>query len=61
MLTRKWQKAQSCGSLVCLEVKKRGGTIYIRDNKSKKFVIKTDEASWGDFIQGVKNNEFDLL
>lgn len=60
MITAKWQKSLSCGLAGCIEVKKWRGIIHIRDTKKKKVVIQIDEASWSDFIRGVKNNEFDL-
>lgn len=60
MLTTQWQKSSKCTVGPCVNVKRDGDSVVIRDDKSPGIEIMTDPTSWQAFIEGVKAGEFDL-
>ena len=61
MLDNKWKRSSKCPPFPgCIEVMRKGTEILVRDDKSKRIVVRTNSRSWKGFIDGVKAGEFDL-
>lgn len=65
MLKNTFMKSSYCGSLAgmyCVEVAKTNdGGVLVRDSKNPDHtILKFTHHEWKAFVQGVKNNEFDV-
>jgi len=62
-LDETWRKSTRSGTNgACVEVRKVGGSVQLRDTKGHGYgpVITFAEAQWGAFVEGVKDDEFSL-
>lgn len=57
-----WQKAAACGGGTCVEVASSDAGVVIRDSKNPVGpILRYTLDEWLDFVQGVKQGEFDNL
>jgi Domain of unknown function (DUF397) len=58
-----WVKAaKSSGSGSCVEVRRHGGAIEVRDSKDRSGpVLRFTAAEFDAFLDGARNREFDRL
>ncbi len=63
MSTTEWVKARkSNGGGNCVEVRRSGGLIEVRDSKDRSGpVLKFSTEEWSAFLDGARNAEFDHL
>jgi hypothetical protein len=61
-LTNEWRKATKSLDTGCVEVRRDGNLIQVRDTKDHDngAILGFTEAEWDAFIDGAKNGEFDL-
>ena len=57
-MENEWIKSSECASGNCVEVKINSHIIEVRDAEGDMVMYTRNE--WKAFIQGVKNNEFDI-
>ncbi|WP_433053038.1 DUF397 domain-containing protein [Dactylosporangium sp. CS-033363] len=57
-----WQKSSYCANQSCVEVADlTTATILVRDAKKPEgAVLSFDRQTWGAFVGGIKDGEFDL-
>lgn len=61
MLSDQWQVSSYTGSDNCVEVRKVGDRIEVRNTKDRDGGTQSyTEAEWLAFLNGVKGDEFDL-
>jgi len=55
-----WRKSQRSGSDGCLEWRRNGDTVEVRDSKdSSGPVLRFSTNAWECFVEGAKHHEFD--
>jgi len=61
--TTEWQKAsRSSNGGQCVEVRRHGDAIEVRDSKDRSGpVLRFTSAEWDAFADGMRNAEFDHL
>lgn len=57
-MIREFKKSSSCEGGTCVEVKFDDVLVTVRDSGGGEVYYSL--AEWGIFVQGVKNNEFDV-
>ena len=63
MENNRWQKSSYCGTNACVEVSEwdeNANLIAVRNSVAPKAKVLFSYDEWITFIQGVKNNEFDI-
>ena len=58
-----WKKSPKSGtnSGSCVEVRRRDGTIQVRDSKDREGPVLTfDREGWKEFVHAVREGEFNL-
>ncbi len=57
-----WRRGSRCSSAACIEVRRAGDHILIRDSKQPQAVPQRyDAEEWSAFVAAVKDGEFDDL
>ncbi len=62
MISHEWKKSTRSGTNqgACVEVRRRGKVIEVRDSKNPHQAALTfTEKEWAEFVDGVHNGEFD--
>jgi hypothetical protein len=58
---QKWQKSSLSGEAGCVEVRRDGSLIRVRDTKDPLGpVLRFTLREWHAFLGGVRNGEFDI-
>ena len=63
MITAEWKKSTRSGgnSGQCVEVRRHGGAVQVRDSKDPNGPVLTfTNAEWGAFVDGATRGEFNL-
>ena len=62
MLTRFWKKSKkSAGNGQCVEVRRVGNTVEVRDSKYPNVaILRFTLGEWEAFLDGAKKDEFNL-
>ncbi len=56
-----WRKSSWSSSGACVEVARDGGVVHVRDSKDPSGLVLTfDGQRWRQFLDGVRDGEFDL-
>lgn len=58
-MENKWNKSSRCSTGACVEVKFDTHLVSVRD-AAKDSILMFTYPEWEAFIEGVKNNEFDV-
>lgn len=58
--TKVWRKSLRCESGACVEVATDGPLVGMRNSTLPEVELELGAASWRQFIEGVRNGEFDL-
>jgi len=53
-----WQRSSRCSSGECVEVKKDGAEVSVRNSQRSEAVARFDAGEWAAFVAGVKDGEF---
>lgn len=53
-----WQRAKACSGGQCIEVKRVGNRILVRDSKRHEDFLSFTLDEWSAFTRGVENGEF---
>ncbi|NUT36838.1 MAG: DUF397 domain-containing protein [Hamadaea sp.] len=61
MLTEQWRTATRSQDTNCVEVRRSGGLVEVRDSKDRDGgTLGFTAAAWEAFVAGAKQGEFDL-
>ena len=61
MLTEQWRTATRSQDTNCVEVRRSGGLVEVRDTKDRDgSTLIFTPADWDTFVAGAKQGEFDL-
>ena len=56
-----WFKSSFCQTSACVEVRREGGFIAIRNSKSPAEVLRYSAEEWAAFTDGLRDGEFNHL
>ncbi|NUR95737.1 MAG: DUF397 domain-containing protein [Kribbellaceae bacterium] len=57
--TPPWKRSQFCGDNACVEVAEVDGAVGVRQSEDEDRVLTVSRDAWREFLDGVKNGEFD--
>lgn len=61
LLEGTWRRSSYCSAETCVQVKHVGTEVIVGDSKSPDGPVLTySEEEWQAFVEGVKDDEFDL-
>jgi hypothetical protein len=56
-----WRKSSLCGTDTCVEVAISASKALVRNSKdTARGYLVFDAAEWREFLEGVRNHEFDI-
>lgn len=56
-----FRKSTFCSGGDCLEIARKNGKVYVRNNQRPDDIVEYSEQGWGDLIVGVKRGEFEAV
>jgi hypothetical protein len=56
-----WSKSSFCQTSACVEVKREGGFIAIRNSESPADILRYTAEEWAAFTDGLQNGDFNHL